>query len=168
MMTSLDVVHFYNKSECLGIKIWIDGGWGVDALLGRQTRPHEDLDIAIESKDLPKLRELLEPCGYKDLNKGNATEWNFVLGDDEGRQIDVHAFVLDAQGKVAGGIMYPLGSLTGVGTIDGQTVRCISPGFMVKFHTGYKLRDTDFKDVPALCEKFGIDYPEEYAHLKRS
>ena len=28
------------------IEIWIDGGWGVDALLGTQTRPHSDVDIS--------------------------------------------------------------------------------------------------------------------------
>ena len=33
---------------------------------------------------------------------------------------------------------------------------------MVKFHTGYRLRDTDVRDVSALCERFGIDYPDEY------
>ena len=38
---------------------------------------------------------------------------------------------------------------------------------MVGFHTGYELHDSDFKDVSALCERFGIDYPEEYAHLKK-
>jgi lincosamide nucleotidyltransferase A/C/D/E len=42
--------------EKLGIEIWVDGGWGVDALLGEQTRPHKDLDIAIQQKDVPQLR----------------------------------------------------------------------------------------------------------------
>jgi hypothetical protein len=39
---------------------------------------------------------------------------------------------------------------------------------MVKFHSGYELRDKDFKDVSALCDRFGIDYPDEYRHLKKS
>ena len=39
-----------------GITVWVDGGWGVDALLGRQTRPHSDLDIALRHSDIPKLR----------------------------------------------------------------------------------------------------------------
>lgn len=30
-----------------GIETVLDGGWGVDALLGFQTREHSDLDIAI-------------------------------------------------------------------------------------------------------------------------
>jgi lincosamide nucleotidyltransferase A/C/D/E len=47
-MTSIDVIDFYTTLENLGIEIWVDGGWGVDALLGEQTLPHKDLDIAIQ------------------------------------------------------------------------------------------------------------------------
>ena len=57
-MTSTDVLD-YTRLENLGINIWIDGGWSVDALLGEQTRHHEDLDIVIQQKDVLKLRELL-------------------------------------------------------------------------------------------------------------
>jgi len=28
-----------------GTDVWIGGGWGVDALVGEQTRPHGDLDL---------------------------------------------------------------------------------------------------------------------------
>lgn len=31
------------------IRAWLDGGWGVDALLGRQTRTHADVDVVINS-----------------------------------------------------------------------------------------------------------------------
>jgi lincosamide nucleotidyltransferase A/C/D/E len=54
---------------------------------------------------------------------------------------------------------YPAASLTGTGNIDGQAVRCVSPEWMVKFHSGYDLRDKDFRDVSALCKKFGIELP---------
>jgi hypothetical protein len=27
--------------------IWLDGGWGVDALVGEQTREHEDLNLIV-------------------------------------------------------------------------------------------------------------------------
>ena len=79
-MTSADVVNLYFELDNLGIKIWVDGGWGVDALLGKQTRPHKDLDIAIQQKDIPKLRELLEAQEYKDVKLEDAKPWNFVLG----------------------------------------------------------------------------------------
>jgi len=51
-MTSIDVIDFYIKLENLGIEIWFDGGWGVDALLSEQTRPHVVLQ---ECKSVPKL-----------------------------------------------------------------------------------------------------------------
>jgi len=165
-MTSVDVIDLYNKLDSLGIKIWIDGGWGVDALLGKQTRPHEDLDIAIQQKDVPKLCKLLESEGYKEVKRDN--QWNFVLGDHEGHSIDLHAFVFDELGNVVEGIPYPSASLIGTGSINGHNVNCISAEYMVKFHSGYELRDKDFKDVSALCDRFGIDYPDEYRHLKKS
>jgi hypothetical protein len=54
-----DVLEVVYLLEASGIEVWLDGGWGVDALLGSETRPHVDLDIAIQHKDVPKLGELL-------------------------------------------------------------------------------------------------------------
>ena len=166
-MTSIEVIDFYTKLASLGIEIWVDGGWGVDALLGEQTRPHKDLDIAIQQKDVQKLRELLEEQGYKEIKLEEAKPWNFVLGDDKGHEIDVHAIVFDDQGNglygpVERGVMYPAASLTGSGAIDGHTVQCISPEWMVKFHSGYELKEKDFQDVSALCKKFGIELPQAF------
>jgi hypothetical protein len=89
-VTSVDVVDFYRSAMQLGIEVWIDGGWCVDALLGLQTRPHKDLDIAIERKNVAALRELLNAQGYRDIKLEDARPWNFVLGDENGREIDVH------------------------------------------------------------------------------
>jgi lincosamide nucleotidyltransferase A/C/D/E len=170
-MTNLnlaDVIDLYTQLDRLGIEVWLDGGWGVDALLGEQTRSHSDVDIVIQKQDVPKLRELLEQQGYQDVPRDDTSAWNFVLGDGAGRLVDVHAVTFDAAGNglygpVEKGVMYPAASLTGVGALNGQAVKCISAEYLIKFHTGYKLRESDFKDVPALCERFGLDYPEEYA-----
>ncbi len=169
-MNAKDAIDLYTQLENLGIEIWIDGGWGVDALLGEQTRSHSDLDIVIQQKDLPKLRELLEARGYKDVPRDDTRAWNFVLGDPSGREVDVHVIVFDDKGNgiygpIEKGVMYPAASLTGTGTIEGHAVRCISPGYLVKFHSGYKLRASDYADVTALCERFGIELPE--AHARR-
>lgn len=171
-MNSADVADFCAILDRLGIEVWLDGGWGVDALLGEQTRTHADLDIFIQEKDVAKLRELLGARGYREIKLEIARPHNFVLGDDAGREIDVHAIVFDHQGNVIYGPpekreTYPAATLGGIGTINRRTVRCTSPEWMVKFHTGYGPRDNDFRDVVALCDKFGIDYPEEYAHLKK-
>jgi lincosamide nucleotidyltransferase A/C/D/E len=172
-VTSADVVDLHSELKSLGIQIWIDGGWGVDALLGQQTRTHKDLDIAIQEKDIPKLREFLEARGYKEIKLEMARAHNFVLGDDKGHEVDVHVIALDDKGNgiygpVENGEMYPAASLTGSGTVNGYAVKCISPEWMVKFHSGYELKEKDLQDVSALCEKFGIDLPEEYARFKKS
>jgi len=65
-MQAADVLGLYNTLKKLGVDIWIDGGWGVDALLEKQTRPHKDLDIAVQQKDVPQLREVLEANGYQE------------------------------------------------------------------------------------------------------
>ncbi|MFM7534474.1 MAG: nucleotidyltransferase domain-containing protein [Acidimicrobiales bacterium] len=42
-----------------GLDLWVDGGWAVDALLGEQTRPHADLDLAIARADFDAALRLL-------------------------------------------------------------------------------------------------------------
>ncbi|MBI2845794.1 MAG: nucleotidyltransferase family protein [Chloroflexi bacterium] len=172
LMTVADAVDLYALLDNLGIQIWVDGGWGVDALLGYQTRPHKDLDIVIQEKDVPKLGRLLQALGYKEVKLEIAKPHNFVLGDDRGHEIDIHVIVLDDKGNgiygpVENGEMYPATSLTGTGKIANQRVRCISAEQMIKFHGGYGLTEKDFQDVLALCKKFGIDLPEEYANFMR-
>ncbi len=36
--------------EALGIKYWVEGGWGVDILTGRQNREHRDIDIDFDGR----------------------------------------------------------------------------------------------------------------------
>lgn len=166
-MTSSVVIELYNLLGNNEVKIWVEGGWGVDALLEKQSRPHNDLDIAVQGKDLSNMNDLLRAQGYKEKGEEHARPWNFVLIDEAGREIDVHVIDIDESGNgiygpVENGVYYPASALTGAGIIDGCKVQCISPGDMVKFHSGYDLREKDYHDVSALCEKFGIDLPEEY------
>lgn len=171
-MTASDVTGLYNSLENLGVHIWIEGGWSVDAALGQQTRSHADIDIIIRQKDLPHLRYLLESQGYKNIPRDDTTPWNFVLGDDLGHVVDVHVIVFDANGNgiygpIENNTMYPADALSWSGVINDQAVRCLSPEYMVKSHTGYKLREQDFKDVFALCERFNIELPPEYGNHKK-
>jgi len=172
-MTSADVIDIYFTLGGLGIQIWIDGGWGVDALLGRQTRPHKDLDIALEDQHLVRFERFLASRGYRRTKREIERPFNFVLADQAGREIDVHVISLDERGNgnygpPEKGIMYPADSLVGSGTIEGHPVRCISPEWMVKFHSGYELTEKDYQDVSALCEKYGIELPLEYLRFRNN
>ena len=162
-MNASDVTEIYTLLHNNSIDPWIDGGWGVDALLEKQTRPHEDLDIVIQQKDIPKLRRLL--AGYKDIPRDDTSAWNFVLGNSQGKLVDVRAVVFDDKGNglygpIEKGTMYPADSLTGIGVINGQKVRCISAQYVVKFRSGYELDKNDKRDISAILEKFGIKRPQ--------
>lgn len=166
-MPATDVIALLTRFNEDGIHVWIDGGWAVDALLGYQTRPHGDLDIVVEEKDVSRIRHLLNNCGYIDKVDDDTRAWNFVMNDRAGREVDVHVIVFDSNrngiyGPSKLGLTYPADSLTGRGLIDGYPVSCISPEWLVQFHTGYEIDDHDVQDVMALHERFGVQLPDEY------
>jgi lincosamide nucleotidyltransferase A/C/D/E len=166
-MSADAVVQLLRLFEQHGIEVVVDGGWGVDALLGEQTRFHADLDIAVEHKDVPKLRALLEARGYKDVPRDDTRDCNFVMGNEQGHEVDFHSYTFDAQGTLVFGVEYPFDSLTGTGAIQGHSVKCISAEWMVKFHSGYELDENDYHDVSALCKRFGMILPTEYERFTR-
>lgn len=165
-MIAEDVIELYQALDQSGVAIWIDGGWAVDAVLGRQTRPHSDLDIAVEAKALDALRQTLANRGYSQVPSEDASEWNFVVEDEYGRRIDVHAVVLSDQGGVwsdaTDGIAYPAGSLTGEGIIAGTSVRCISAEMQLRFKTSYPPRAIDRQDVAVLSGLLGRQVPDTH------
>jgi lincosamide nucleotidyltransferase A/C/D/E len=161
-MPAEEAIALYNLFRAHGIVVWVDGGWGVDALLRRQTRPHSDLDIALRHSDVLRLRALLQERGYRDVPRDDTRACNFVLGDDLGHQIDVHSFELDAQGNNVFGCEYRSEHLTGEGSIFGHAVKCIPPTQIIDFHTGYNIDEDDANDVKALCDTFGIEMPEQH------
>lgn len=165
-MTAQDVIAFVQLLNQHHIGVYVDGGWGVDALLGEQTRIHADLDIAVEHKDVPQIRALLEARNYRDVPRDDTRDCNFVLGDDEGHLIDFHSYTFDAAGNHVFGVAYPYASLSGTGSINWFPVKCISPEWIVRFHTGYPLDEDDYHDVKLLCERFGIKLPQEYEEFE--
>jgi lincosamide nucleotidyltransferase A/C/D/E len=100
--------------------------------------------------------------------RDDTRDCNFVLGDSFGRLVDIHSYTFDQDGKLTFGVPYPFDSLNGTGHILGRPVRCITPQWMVAFHTGYPLDQNDYYDVKALCQHFGIPMPPEYADFVRA
>ena len=162
--TVRSLLHLLEQNN---IEVHVDGGWGVDALLGEQTRNHEDLDIAVPHKYVAKLRELLAGHGYEEVPRPDSWECNFVLSDAQGHLIDVHSYTFDEHGNNIFGVAYEPRHLTGAGTINGHPVRTIPPDIMVEFHTGYEVDEDDYRDVKALCQRFGIALPIVYEKFER-
>src|SRR4030042_2708050 len=99
VMTANDVLELVTLFEGNGIEVILDGGWGVDALLEKQTRPHVDLDIAMPHQYVSLARALLEARGFTDVPRLDTQDCNFLIGDDCGHLIDFHTYTYDDEGK---------------------------------------------------------------------
>ena len=55
VMTADDVLHVVRIVREAGVTVWLDGGWGIDALLGAQFRRHEDLDVVVPLADVDTM-----------------------------------------------------------------------------------------------------------------
>jgi lincosamide nucleotidyltransferase A/C/D/E len=176
-MEAGEVVRLLDLLESAEIAVWLDGGWGVDALLERQTREHDDLDLVVQLADAEGLVEVLEREGYELLLSNSLLQSraragaprSFVLVDRIGRQVDVHPVVMDeARG---GGVylmddgrewVYPAAGFAGRGKVAGRVVRCLSAEVQVLVHHGYELTEKDFRELDLLHERFGVELPRRY------
>ncbi len=166
-MTEADVCDFLDLVAGIGVGIWLDGGWAVDAWLGGQTRAHRDIDIVIESKDLRTLVDVLRQRGFDDIARDDTRAWNFVLGDRGGHEVDFHVIDLEPDGAGIYGppppdFIFPADSLTATTELCGRPVRAIPPHRLVEFHTGYEPDEDDRADVLALCAAFDLPVPDSY------
>ena len=59
-----DVLDLLTAWDAEHVRYWLDGGWGVDCLLGGQTRQHGDLDVVLPRPELDTVRTLLTVRGY--------------------------------------------------------------------------------------------------------
>ncbi|MCA9025067.1 MAG: nucleotidyltransferase family protein [Planctomycetaceae bacterium] len=164
MMDTEAVLMFIELSQRANIDVCLDGGWGVDALLSEQTREHADLDIIIRVEDVPRLREVFESAGYRVKPDGSPT--NFVMRDDAGHEVDVHAIAFDKRGygvfPVPDGRQWPFppSAFAGQGTIAGREVRCLSAEAQVQCHgQGYTPTENDLADMECLQQRFDVVLP---------
>ena len=150
-----------------GARLWLDGGRGVDALLGGQTREHGDLDVAVEAHQLDSLLNGLHRAGFARLGEQGATAWNFLVAHPGGAVVDLQVIERDADGNgvlspAEVGHAYPAQSLTGRGRLGEREVDCVSADWVVRFHDAYPGDGPDRADVRALCARFGLEVPEQY------
>ncbi|MGW0805872.1 nucleotidyltransferase domain-containing protein [Nonomuraea sp. NPDC002799] len=144
-----------------GCEVWVGGGWGVDALVGRVTRQHHDLDLMHRAEQEPVVIATLEAAGYTELDgvvPGRPAR--FVMAGPG--EIDLHPLLFGPDGAAVqrlddqgGHFAYPAAAFV-TGTIEGIAVPCLSAAQQVHFHQGYEPRERDLHDMARLREAFGI------------
>ena len=99
-MDASSVIEILTSLEAAGVDAWIDGGWGVDALLGEQTRAHGDLDLAVDRDTLESVQHTLEALGFTTDNSAEpGLPARLVMTDARERVVDLHPLVFDETGN---------------------------------------------------------------------
>ena len=163
MVDQTDAVEIISYADAHGISVWLDGGWGVDALLEEETRPHNDIDLFVQKEDSARFIDIIKARGFSEVVEAYTAESHTIWRDAKGRIVDLHVFEFNEQGcPVFMGETYPSNVFSGIGRIGDISVRCINAKDQVLFHLGYKHDADDVHDVRLLCERFGIPVPDEY------
>lgn len=151
-----------------GVDACVGGGWGVDALVGVETRRHSDLDLWVEAGEFEGLVAAFAGQGVDRLYPWPGDRpWNFVLHDGNSRRVDLHLYETLRDGRLQYGSVnapfwFTVEDISGEGEIAGLPVRCERPEFALQNHTGYEQREVDRHDVAVLCEHFGLQLPEDF------
>ncbi|WP_024293514.1 nucleotidyltransferase domain-containing protein [Lacrimispora indolis] len=159
--TKENLMEVLNLLDSLKIKYWIDGGWGVDILLGRQNREHRDIDVDFDGIFTEVLLEVLKEKGYKVV-----TDWSPVrieLYHPDLGYIDIHPLAIseDGSAKQAGlnDDWYDFKAEWFTKALfQDRIIPCISVEAQKIFHSGYELREVDKIDMKNLDRLIsGID-----------
>lgn len=140
----------------------VGGGWGVDALLGVQTREHKDLDVFVRQEQLPVVLDVLHGAGLRyayaweesrplaDGGPCAGQESAFVMLDENGAEVDVHVYAAEGvrvEPLWRTEISFRLDDLAAQGVIAGSAVRCLTPEKQLAAHSGYELPAAHLQDL---------------------
>lgn len=160
LMTGDDVVAVLAVLREAGVEVWVGGGWGIDALVGEQTRVHRDLDLMHRREQEALVVAALAASGF--VESLDQRPVRFVVADGNGREIDLHplAFRPDGSAEQASpdpdrSFEYPADCFV-LGRIGGHDVACLSAEQQNRFHRGYQPTERDRHDMARLRAAFGI------------
>jgi lincosamide nucleotidyltransferase A/C/D/E len=166
MMDATSVLRVVSALKDAGVRVWLDGGWGVDALVGKQTREHDDLDCVIALSDAPTARDALAGLAFAVALDELPTR--FVVRDQRDRRVDFHTVTFDAAGgatqRLQDGTIcpYPSQGFSGSGHVAGVRVACLTAAVQSLHHLGYDPDEKDHHDMGLLADQFGIELPAPY------
>jgi lincosamide nucleotidyltransferase A/C/D/E len=143
------VLALMDALAAAGVSSWVAGGWGVDALIGHQTRRHYDLDLVVSDTrgNIERMERVLSRAGFRpgvrEFNPGLAMPLRHAWQDDNGYTVEVMP-VTFGKPPFSGESLF-----TG-GALSGHTVPCLSVRLQAVLHKGYEARAVDLADMEAL------------------
>lgn len=163
MMTVRQVLDVLDMLAEARLAAWVDGGWGVEALLGAQRRAHEDLDLVVFTGNVADARTLLVDHGFTIERDWLPTA--LALRHPDGRSVDLHPVEPTPDG---GGDQIQLDGTRWhydppvAGEIGGVRVLCCSVACQIAAHLGYEPDEVDRDDMRALAEQYQLTMPLPY------
>ena len=147
LLRVLDVI------ESTGCPYWLEGGWGIDALAGRQTRDHRDVDIDFDATREDEVIAVLERLGYQETLDERPTR--FELQAPDGSCVDLHPLHIDRTGDARqqapdGSWWHFRREWFTTGCLGDRMVPCYTAEGQRFFHSGYELREVDVRDLATL------------------
>jgi len=150
-MEAADVLEVLDRLAAAGIRAWLAGGWGADALVGEQTRPHGDVDLVVAEQDEQAAERALAQDGFRPVPNtarhvpGAILADRLVLQDPRGRVIDMHTVDLASWPGVP-----DVGEPFTTGRVAGRDAPCVSLGVQLAARRGYEPKPTDRHDLERL------------------
>lgn len=160
-MPAEEVLAVVDWLEARGAVHVITGGWAVDALVGRATRPHRDLDVIVEAGACDGLARWLRGRGYEAV-----ADWLPIRIElRRGRcGVDLHPMKVDGRGD---GVQAGFGTQVFEhraadrtrGRIGGRRVVVATAARLMELHRGYEPRPEDLHDIALLRRLLQSDEP---------
>lgn len=151
--TKEDLFEVLNLLDNLKMKYWIEGGWGVDILIGRENRIHRDIDVDFDAEVTEVLLGALKRKGFL-----ITTDWRpsrIELHHPKLGYLDIHPLIINEDGSarqadLQGGWYQLEAQWFSTAVFEGRVIPCISAEAQKLFHSGYEFREVDRIDMKNL------------------
>ena len=97
IVTKENLIEVLDLLDSMEMRYWIDGGWGIDILLGKQNREHRDIDVDFDGEFTDALLNKLKEIGYEIV-----VDWSpsrIELYHPELSYIDIHPLIINEDGS---------------------------------------------------------------------
>jgi len=84
MVNEKDAMEIILYAEENDVDIWLDGGWGVDTLLGEETRGHNDIDLFVGKSNRKVFLEIIKEKDFAEFIEAYTTIDHMVWKDCPG------------------------------------------------------------------------------------